>query len=354
MTGLLVVEDEPTLARALGRLFADHFDVVHVVHSAADAAVRHAQHRHEIDVVFTDVMLPDGDGIELVGTLRVLDPTLGAVVATGFDDRHTAERAVALGVQGYLLKPFEMTEARINAANAHHWRLLERENRQHRERLSSLVDARTRALERSRAETITRLSVAAEYRDMETSSHLERMSAYAAILARRAGLDQQHCEQVRLASPMHDIGKLGIPDDVLLHTGTFSPEQRRVMSTHTLLGHQILAGSESPLLELGATIALNHHEWWDGTGYPYGRSGVTIPVEGRIVAIADVFDALSSPRRYKRAFSIDETVAIMASERGTHFDPELLDEFLADIDELLFIREAHPDREAQVSMPVVS
>lgn len=117
------------------------------------------------------------------------------------------------------------------------------------------------------------------------------------------------------------------------------------MSTHTLLGHQILAGSESPLLDLGASIALTHHEWWDGTGYPNGLSGTRIPVEGRIVAIADVFDALSSPRRYKRAFTLDETIDHMRSERGSHFDPDALDVFLDDVEELLFIRAAHPDRD---------
>lgn len=352
MSGLLVVEDEPTLARALGRLFTQHFEQVHVVGSAVEASALHARHGRAIDVVFTDVNLPDGDGITLLSSLRDLDPTLGAVVATGVDDARTAERAVALGVQGYLLKPFEMSEARINAANAHRWRRLEQENRLHRDDLSRLVDARTRELQRSRAETITRLSVAAEYRDLETSSHLERMSAYAAILARRVGLDPERCEQIRLASPMHDIGKLGIPDDVLLHDGPFSAEQRRIMSSHTLLGHEILAGSESPLLDLAASIALTHHEWWDGTGYPNGLSGARIPIEGRIVAIADVFDALCSPRRYKRAFTVDETIEHMRGERGTHFDPELLDMFLDDVDELLFIRAAHPDRAQASPAPV--
>ena len=223
MAGRRVEGDEAACSRA------DPFGPVAGLHTtASEARAVLAVHAHVIDVVFTDVMLPDGDGISLVAELRQLDPTLGAVVATGVDDPRTAERAVELGVQGYLLKPFEMTEARINAANAAHWRRLEQENREHRERLSGLVDVRTRALERSRAETINRLSVAAEHRDMETSSHLERMSAYAAILARRAGLDPDHCEQIRLASPMHDIGKLGIPDHVLLHDGPFTPEQRRL------------------------------------------------------------------------------------------------------------------------------
>jgi putative two-component system response regulator len=342
VTELLVVEDEPTLARALDRHLRRSFDRIHVAGTAAEAVHVHAS-TPGIEVVFADVGLPDGDGIDLVARLRATDPALGAVVATGADDPQTARRAVELGVQGYLLKPFRMSEVEVNIANAGHWRRLEQENRNHRERLSNLVETRTRALSRSRAETITRLSVAAEYRDMETSSHLERMSAYAAILARRAGLARDACEDIRLASPMHDIGKLGIPDHVLLHDGPFSPEQRRIMNTHTVLGHQILSGSESPLLELGATIALTHHERWDGAGYPHGTAGEAIPLAGRIVAIADVFDALASPRRYKRAMSMEETVAHLRAERGRHFDPELLDLFLDGLDELLFIRSAHPD-----------
>ena len=350
MTGLLIVEDEPVLARALGRHLGRGFGAVHVARSAREAEEVHGRHGPGIDVVLADVGLPDGDGIELVARLRRADPALGAVVATGVDDPETAERAVEVGVQGYLLKPFQMSEAQVNVANAGHWRRLEQENRRHRDRLSSLVEVRARALARSRAETIRRLAVAAEHRDMETSSHLERMSAYAAILARRAGLDRDACEDIRLASPMHDIGKLGIPDHVLLHDGPFTAEQRRIMSTHTLLGHRILAGSESPLLELGATIALTHHEWWDGSGYPCGTAGDRIPLAGRIVAIADVFDALTSPRRYKRAYGLEETVQQLRSERGTHFDPELVDLFLDGLDELLFIRAAHPDAEEAVAV----
>jgi putative two-component system response regulator len=341
---LLVVEDEVSLARALARALSGQFAEVLVAGSVAEARAIHAVHGQYIEVLLCDVNLPDGDGLDLVALLRARDESLGAVVATGLDTDDVAGRAVAVGVQGYLHKPYEMNEVRINVDNARRWRHLDRENRTHRDRLERLVDARTHALERSRAETITRLSVAAEHRDMETSSHLERMSAYAAILARRAGLDPQHCEQVRLASPMHDIGKLGIPDHVLLHDGPFDDDQRRIMATHTELGYQILAGSESPLLELGATIARTHHEWWDGSGYPRGLAGEQIPIEGRIVAIADVFDALASPRRYKRAFTVDEAVAQMWSERGTHFDPWLLDLFLVELEELLFIRSAHPDR----------
>ena len=152
----------------------------------------------------------------------------------------------------------------------------------------------------SRWETIRRLSMAAEYRDPETANHLERMSAYSEILARRAGLPGERCAEIRLASPMHDIGKLGIPDEVLTYAGPFDEDRRAVMNQHTLFGWEILHGSDSSLLETAAVIARSHHEWWDGTGHPFGLAGHDIPVEGRIVAIADVFDALASRRRYKR------------------------------------------------------
>ena len=176
------------------------------------------------------------------------------------------------------------------------------------------------------------------------------MSSYSAILAARAGLPDARCEEIRLASPMHDIGKLGIPDAVLTHPGLFDAGQRAVMNQHTTYGWEILHGSDSTLLETAAVIALSHHEWWDGSGYPAGLAGTAIPIEGRIVAIADVFDALTSTRRYKRAFSIDEAVGIMVGERGTHFDPDLLDAFFRDIDELVEVRESFV--ESDVPAPV--
>ena len=246
-----------------------------------------------------------------------------------------AARVVESRVQGYLLKPFEHTELEVNVANAHRWRALELENRRHNQHLSRLVQIRTAEVRESQWETIRRLSMAAEYRDPETSEHLERMSAYSAHLAALAGLEPDRCEEIRLASPMHDIGKIGIPDDVLNHPGAFDDAQRATMNQHTTFGWRILSGTRSRLLDTAATIAHTHHEWWDGSGYPRGLAGHDIPIEGRIVAIADVFDALMTRRRYKDAFSLEATVATMQDQRGTHFDPELLDLFLHDPEDLL-------------------
>ena len=182
-------------------------------------------------------------------------------------------------------------------------------------------------LEVSREEMIRRLAWAIEFRDTATGRHTERMGRYCFVLARRLGLDEERCELIRVASGLHDIGKIAIPDSILLKAGELTLEERRLAERHTVIGHTILAGSASPLLELAATIALAHHEWFDGAGYPNGLTGEEIPLEGRIAAVADVFDALTSDRPYRPARSADEAFAVMTSGRGTQFDPLLLDLF---------------------------
>jgi putative two-component system response regulator len=191
-------------------------------------------------------------------------------------------------------------------------------------------------------EVIVRLSGALTMRDEETGRHIRRMSNLSSFLAKRAELGHG-AKDMRLASALHDVGKIGVPDAVLLKPGPLSPEEQAVMQRHTVIGHRILSDSGSPLLQLGAIIALTHHEHWDGTGYPNHLSRNDIPPEGRITAIADVFDALTSNRVYRSALSIEETVRLMRTGRGTHFDPELLDLFFESIDEVPRVRDADPD-----------
>jgi PAS domain S-box-containing protein len=181
---------------------------------------------------------------------------------------------------------------------------------------------------RSQEETVRRLSRAAEFRDDETGAHIERMSRYCELIAGRLGLDPEHCEQLRIASPMHDVGKIGITDAVLLKPGPLDAEERAQMERHTEIGYRILAGSGAALLDLAATIAWTHQEHFDGSGYPRGLEGEAIPLGGRIAAVADVFDALTNDRVYRPAFSYSEAVEMMQSERGSHFDPQVLDAFL--------------------------
>jgi putative two-component system response regulator len=226
-----------------------------------------------------------------------------------------------------------------------------------RRRLEDMVRSRTQdlweaiaELERvkeelraSREETVYRLSIAAELKDDETPRHIARMTRYCALLAQRAGADEEQAELIRVASIMHDVGKIGVPDAILLKPGPLTPEERLTMQTHAEIGHRILSGSTSPFLEVAAAVALTHHEWFDGSGYPQGLSGPTIPREGRIAAVADVFDALTSDKVFRKAYPIGKAVEMMKEGRGTQFDPDLLDAFLDSLDEALGIREEFPE-----------
>ncbi len=213
-----------------------------------------------------------------------------------------------------------------------------------RETIADLERSET-ALALSQEETIMRLSIAVETRDQETGDHIERMGRYCALLANKIGWDEARCELLRIAAPLHDVGKIAIPDAILLKPGALTPEERTEMEKHAEIGHEILAGSDSPLLDLAARIALSHHEHWDGGGYPNGLMGGEIPIEGRMAAIADVFDALTSDRVYRPAMTVERALAIMSEGRGTHFDPELLDVFFDSIVEVLMIRDGHVEEQ---------
>ena len=301
----------------------------------------------DFSLLLCDVKLPDGSGVDLLQGLVSEHRDVAALMVTGIDDPEVARAALDFGAYGYIIKPFTTNEILIAVANALRRRTLEIENRAQRETLEQIVEARTVALERSakqlkltREETVRRLSRAVEYRDEETGHHTERMTRYCALLARRAGLDP---ESIRIASAMHDVGKVAVADRVLLKPGLLSTEERQEMERHTEVGYRILYGSGSSLLELGALIAWTHHEKYDGTGYPRGLVGEDIPLEGRIAAIADVFDALTTDRSYREAFPVEQAIEIMRAERGRHFDPNLLDFFLDSIDDVLEIRRNHSD-----------
>ena len=198
-------------------------------------------------------------------------------------------------------------------------------------------------LRQSREETIYRLARAAEFRNEETGQHIERVSRYSAVLAEQLGLEQARCELLRLASPLHDIGKIAIPDRILLKPGALTPEERQHMEAHAELGYGMLADSDRELLELAALVALTHHERFDGTGYPRGLAGDEIPLEGRIVAVADVFDALTSDRVYRPAFALHEALQVLRDGRGSDFDPVVLDAFLGALPAVVSIRDAYAD-----------
>ena len=347
---ILIVDDEDQIRTLLARLLGAHGYECVTAESAA--AARRTLKELPIALVLSDVNMPGESGIDFTREVLAQYPDTAVVMVTGMDDRRYADIAIELGAYGYILKPFKPNELIINVGNALRRRTLEIENRSHRVQLEQTVLERTSALRdtisqlessdaelrRLREETIRRLSWAAEFRNQETGEHIVRMSLYCNLLAKLAGLDSDAAEMVRIAAPMHDVGKIGIPDRILLKPGRLTDDERRVMEAHTEMGHRILAGSEVELLDLAAVMALTHHERIDGTGYPGRLTGDAIPIEGRICAVADVFDALTSDRVYRQAFQPDEARAMMVEGRGTQFDAELLDLFFDAYDEVLAIR----------------
>jgi len=267
--------------------------------------------------------------------MRRHHPDVAVLMATGIDDPELAQSAIDLGAYGYLVKPFKRHEVRINVANALKRRELEMENRDHRALLEQRVEERTREVRRSREETIRRLSLAIEFRSRETSEHVERIGDGAAVLARRMQETPSEVELIRLAAPLHDVGKIGIPDEILLKPGALTDGERLRMQDHAELGYRLLTGSGSGVLETAATIAWTHHEHWDGGGYPRGLAGEEIPLEGRITAVMEVFDALRHDRVYRPRMELEKALEIMRAGRGTHFDPRALDVFLDALDELM-------------------
>ncbi len=334
---ILVVDDEEEILDLVGRIL-EREGYEHATAADADEALR-VLGEGGIALMLCDINMPGKSGIELLRLSREMYRDLAVVMATAVDDRSTAIQTLKMGAYGYVIKPFERNELIINIVNALRRRELEIDNRRHRKELEHLVAERTAEVKESREETIQRLAKAAEFRDNETAHHTIRMGRYCQVVAQKAGLSQEFCEMLRLAAPLHDVGKIGISDTILLKPGKLTREEFEVIKEHSVMGFRILSGSKSNLLNLGASIAWTHHEKFDGTGYPRGLKGEAIPVEGKIAAIADVFDALTSERVYKAAISIDESLVILREGRGLHFDPEMLDLFLDNMEEIRKIKQ---------------
>jgi two-component system response regulator RpfG len=288
--------------------------------------------QNRVDMVLTDFKLPEFDGIELVKQIRGLGHCVDIpiVVITVVDDRQVRYNALEAGATDFLIKPLDEHETRARCAN-----LLEL--RRHKIVLSDQarvlqyqVDKSVSEIHERELETLSKLAKAGEFRDKTTGNHLMRMAKYSGLIAHNLGLGAEMVHVIEVAAPMHDIGKIGIPDSVLIKEGPLSPAEQETMRTHPRIGYDILKGSPSKYLSMGSIIALGHHEKFDGTGYPNGLHGGDIPIVARIVAVADVFDALVSKRPYKHAWPIDEGIDFLKSQRGKHFDPKCTDAFLAD------------------------
>jgi putative two-component system response regulator len=337
---ILVVDDDDQVRELVRRVLESHGFTCETAASSGEARERIDGGRYAL--ILCDVNMPGGSGLDLVRQVLADRHDLAAVMMTGQDDARLAEEALDLGAYGFVIKPFRQSELLINVTNALRRRRLELQSRAHRELLEETVRERTvelrstiaqlerseLELRRSHQETIRRLSYAAEYRDEETGRHVERMSRYCLIVARGLGLGEERCRLIGAASPMHDVGKIGIPDRILLTPDPLTPEDWVVMRRHPEIGFRILAGSGSELLELAAVMALTHHERIDGSGYPDGLHGEEIPLEGRIAAVADVFDAVTNDRVYQRALPVDDAFEIIREGRGRLFDPDVVDCFL--------------------------
>ena len=304
------------------------------------------------DVILLDVMMPKMDGFEVARQLKEGEATkiIPIVMVTALREVEDRIKALEVGADDFLSKPVDKSEliATMNSqlkVKAYHDHM-----RNYQKELEAEVTKRTEQLQQAfekiklaSLDTIYRLSRAAEHKDKDTGAHIQRMSHYAATVARKVGLNQETVEAILYAAPMHDVGKIGIPDHILLKPGRLDPAEWEIMKQHTIAGVEILEGSDAESIKLAEAIAFTHHEKWDGSGYPKGLKGSEIPLAGRIAAIADVFDALVSKRPYKEPFPLEKAFSIIKEGRGSHFDPEVVDAFMAVEDEILSIRDKYKD-----------
>jgi putative two-component system response regulator len=295
--------------------------------------------RLQPDLILLDLMMPYLNGFQVMERLRRLVPEgdyVPILVLTADVTPETRWRALSVGAQDFLTKPLDPVEVRLRVRNLLKSRLLHLQLVNQNQTLEEKVQERTqevgeahRQLEESHIEILNRLSIAAEYRDDQTGRHTRRVSEVSALLARALRLPARQVSLIWRAAPLHDVGKIGIPDAILLKPGRLSPDEAEIMRSHTVIGGKILSEGRSDLVRIAHQIALTHHERWDGAGYPQGLGGDAIPIEGRIVALADVFDALTHGRPYKPAWPIEQAIAEIERQKHGQFDPQVVDAFLA-------------------------
>lgn len=343
---ILIVDDEPANLKLLDKMLGSQGYQERVLIQDPREVLSHYQTTRP-DLILLDINMPHLDGYQVMEQLKALnDPCLPPIVIlTAQHGRDHLLKALSLGARDFLGKPFDRAELLMRVRNLLDAQVGHRLLHNQKEVLEEMVRARTEELNQTRLQVVQRLGRAAEYRDNETGYHIIRMSRFSALLAKKMGWSESDCELMLHASPMHDIGKIGIPDAILLKPGKFEPAEWETMKTHAAIGAELLAGDDSPLLQLAREIALTHHEKWDGTGYPKQLAGEAIPLSGRIVAVADVFDALTSSRPYKKAWSVEAATDNLRENAGSHFDPAVVACFLEELPRILEIRNQHLEPE---------
>ncbi|QEP45047.1 response regulator [Ectothiorhodospiraceae bacterium BW-2] len=339
---ILIVDDTPENIDILVELLAPNYRTRVALNG--ERALQLAQREPYPDLILLDVMMPGMSGYEVCEQLKQL-PRLAAVPVifiTAMSETEDEQHGLDLGAVDYITKPIR--PAIVKSRIATHLQLY-----QHQKVLEETVCRRTAALRRTRLQVIRRLGRAAEFRDNETGNHVVRMSHYSRLIASAYGLDERQIERLFQVAPMHDVGKIGVSDHILLKPSKLSPEEWREMQRHCDIGAEIIGNHQDELLSAARLVALTHHEKWNGSGYPQGLRGEEIPLFGRIVALADVFDALTSARPYKAAWPVERAVELINAEAGEHFDPALIAPFHQVLPQILQVKERYAEGREHLS-----
>lgn len=346
---IFIVDDEAANLRLLDRMLRSQgYQALELIEDPRQVLANYQAARP--DLILLDINMPHLNGYEVIEQLKALDDPLlpPIVILTAQHDKERLLRALTAGARDFIGKPFDRNELLMRVRNLLDAQLAHALLHDQKAVLEQMVQKRTAELHDTRLQVVRRLSKATEYRDKETGHHILRMSHICAVLARGVGWSETQCDLILNASPMHDIGKIAIPDAILLKPGRLEPDEWEIMKTHTSIGAKLLDGDDSDLMCMARDIALGHHEKWDGSGYPGGLAGDDIPQAARIAALADAFDALSSVRPYKKSWSVDSIVNLITENRAKHFDPVLVDVLIEQLPEVLAIRDRYSEPSQKV------
>jgi len=350
---VLIIDDQ-SVGRAILEQIVRSIDQNIETHTYSDPfeALRWAQ-LNEVDLVLTDYKMPKMDGIALIKELRKLPgfDDVPMVVVTIIEEKGVRYEALESGATDFLTKPIDQHECRARCRNLLTMRRQQMMIQDRAKLLENRISEATHEIRSREVETLFRLAKAGEYRDLETANHVIRMAKYSRIIAEGLELDETEADLIELAAPMHDVGKIGIPDHILLKPGKLTAEEFDIMKRHPSIGYEILKDSPSKYLRMGAVIALGHHEKFDGSGYPHQLKADEIPLPSRIVAVADVYDALTTVRPYKKAWTTQEAIDYLLQNKGSHFDPACVDALIDRIDLAMYIAKAFKDEETNQQQP---